>query len=224
MTKTCVPCHSSCRLAVHEVLSYLTCAYCSTEHWHSTLVGPTKHLALMLDQTVSGCSLVHDCKDSEKSDVVFIFFFSLCFLWCSCILFVYSRTGCSGPTNWDCTHCVNYKVFNDTEHDFALSPNTTQLTTAFSNITSTTPSTGVIILESTSTTTTSGPVYINYTVVSNETGEVITIVERTKKEENKTAVSGLDKKPWRECQGQNASSSFYCCPAQQLKHCDGAKI
>ena len=36
------------------------------------LVGPTKHLALMLDQTVSGCSLVHDCKDSEKSDVVFI--------------------------------------------------------------------------------------------------------------------------------------------------------
>ena len=84
---------------------------------------------------------------------------------------------------------------NDTEHDFALSPNTTQLTTAFSNVTSTTPSTGVIILESTSTTTTSGPVYINYTVVSNETGEVITIVERTKKEENKTAVSGLDKKP-----------------------------
>ncbi|XP_067930070.1 epidermal growth factor receptor-like isoform X2 [Watersipora subatra] len=27
------------------------------------------------------------------------------------------RTGCTGPTNWDCLHCVNYKVYNDTNLD-----------------------------------------------------------------------------------------------------------
>lgn len=83
-------------------------------------------------------------------------------------------------------------MYNDTEHDFALSPNITQRTTAVNNITITTESTGGVFLESSvaSSTTTSAPEYINYTIISNETGEVIVVVEKVTKYEIKPAVSG----------------------------------
>ena len=35
-------------------------------------------------------------------------------------IYIVCRSGCTGSTNWDCLHCVNYKVYNDTALDDIL--------------------------------------------------------------------------------------------------------
>lgn len=76
-------------------------------------------------------------------------------------------------------------MYNDTEIDFYLGPNTTLLSTSVDNIT-TTQASVVVLLQSTAS---AAPHIINYTVVSNETGEIITIQERVGKVKEKLTVS-----------------------------------
>lgn len=61
----------------------------------------------------------------------------------------FARAGCTGPTNWDCHHCVNYKVYNDTKYDYLpVAQNTT------GNLTAGSVTLKVILMTTPTTTTT----------------------------------------------------------------------
>lgn len=84
------------------------------------------------------------------------------------------RTGCTGPTNWDCFHCVNYKVYNDTDFD-SVHPGKNY--TGITNVENTTTTSSKITLKT---------IILNATTVTEKVHNILQTINYTGADTNRT--------------------------------------